>query len=303
MAMTSRARIVRAAATLGVASALAAASPASADRPSPGGSAPDDRWLALRFRPLLHFDARERWRPLDVDRFLAEPGHAACPPATVPPAPPTACVPLTSAAQLTAAVDHLDLRGDGPPDPPGARSVIYANVTRRGARVAIDYWWFLRHNAFGIASHEGDWEGVTVIADRFGRRVLAVHFAQHAHVWRYPRTALRLRGRRVAVVVARGGHASYPRRCVRACRQTDGIAPEARADGRRPWAGNRGAVCRGRCVRLMPTGADGAPASWNGWRGRWGITRAPAFAAPLTPAFQPRFQRPFAARRVPRSAL
>jgi hypothetical protein len=283
------------------------AAAATAAVPSPGGSFPDDRSLAYRVRPHLLFDSRERWRPLDVDRFLAEPGHLACPQATVPPP----CVPLTGAAQLTAAVDHLDLRGDGPDDGP-IRPRIYAHVVRapdpsarvRPRRIAIDYWWFLRHNAFGFASHEGDWEGVTVIVDPLGRRVRAVHFAQHAQVWRYPRRVPRFSGRHVRVYVARGSHASYPRRCVRRCRQTDGLVSEARANGRTPWAGNAARGCRRRCVALLP-GRDESTAagSWNAWPGRWGVTVSPALAAPRSPSFQQRFVRPFAARRVPRGLL
>jgi hypothetical protein len=252
---------------------------------------PGDRALALSFRPRLMLDSKERWRPLDVDRFLAEPGHLACP-------PDGPCAPLLGVAQLTPAVDHLDLRGDGPADA-GAPSVIYAHVARQGGRIAIDYWWFLRYNAYSLDRHEGDWEGVTVIADRRGERVLDVHFAAHAQVWRYPARVPRIAGRRASVFVARGSHASYPRRCARHCRQTDGIAPEARFDGARAWAGNSAAGCRGRCVRLLPA-SGGAPASWNAWAGRWGVTLAPAFAAPLTPAFQRRFQQPFAARRTTR---
>ena len=254
----------------------------------------DNRALALRFRPHLLFDSGERWRPLDVDRFLAEPGHLACPLA------PASCTPLTSVAQLTPPVDHLDLRGDGPPDDPDTPSVIYAHVTRGDRRIAIDYWWFLRHNAYGFEEHEGDWEGVTVIADRRGERLLDVHFAAHADAWRYPAAVRQAVGRRVRVYVTRGGHASYPQPCTRRCRQTEGTLPEARFDGKRPWAGNTAAGCRGRCVRLLPTSANGAPASWNAWGGRWGLTVSPAFAAPLTPAFQRRYQHPFAARRSPR---
>jgi hypothetical protein len=264
-------------------------------RPAP----PSDAALALRFRPHLLFDSKERWRPLDVDRFLAEPGHLACPPAPAPPAPPAACMPLTSVAQLTSAVDHLDLRGDGPPDEPGP-SVIYANVTRRGRRVAIDYWWFLRYNAYSLDRHEGDWEGVTVIADRLGTRVLEVHFAAHADAWRYPASVPIVHGRHVTVYVTRGGHAAYPRPCTRRCRQTEGTLPEARSDGGRPWVGNTTAGCGGRCVRLLPAAPDGTPTSWDAWPGRWGVTTSPAFAAPLTPAFQRRFQHPFAARSSPR---
>jgi hypothetical protein len=262
--------------------------------PASAAAAPTDAQLAHRFRPILLFDSQERWRPLDVDAFLAEAGHLACP------AVPAPCAPLTGgAAQLTSAVDHLDLRGHGPDDSLGPTR-IYAHVARRGARVAIDYWWFLRYNAYSLDRHEGDWEGVTVIADAAGSRVHRVHFAAHADAWRYPPSVPLLRGRRVSVFVSRGAHASYPRPCARRCRQTEGTLPEARFDGRRPWSGNTAAGCRNRCVRLLPVGADGAPASWNAWPGRWGVTTAPAFAAPLTPAFQRRYQHPFAARTTPR---
>jgi hypothetical protein len=257
--------------------------------PASAAEALTDTQLAYRFRPILLFDSQERWRPLDVEAFLAEPGHLACPPT------PLACTPLTGGAeQLTPAVDHLDLRGNGPDDSLGPTR-IYAHVTRRGARVAIDYWWFLRYNAYSIDRHEGDWEGMTVIADGAGSRVRQVHFAAHADVWRYPAGVPQLVGRRMRVYVSRGAHASYPRPCDRRCRQTEGTLPEARFDGRRPWSGNTAAGCRARCVKLLP------PDSWNAWPGRWGITTASAFAAPLTPAFQHRCRHPFTARRTPRT--
>jgi hypothetical protein len=296
--MVRRARATAGRLTLCATVALLAAAPGAhataADATRRGGDHPDDRQLALRFRPELLFDSGERWRPLDVDRFLAEPGHLACPPTGAP------CVPLTDpAAQLTAGVDHLDLRGDGPADEPGS-SMIYAHVVHGRRRVAIDYWWFLRYNAYSLDRHEGDWEGVTVIADRIGQRVLDVHFSAHGTAWRYPAGVPLVDGRRVRVFVTRGGHAAYPRPCTRRCRQTEGTLPEARFDGRRPWPGNAAAGCRGRCVGLMPTTDDGQPAGWNAWPGRWGVTVSPAFAAPLTPAFQRRFQAPFAARSSPR---
>lgn len=286
----------------------APAATAAADAPAPA----DDLQLALSFRPRLLFDAKERWRPIDVDAFLAEPGHAACPPAGAP------CTPLTALAQLAPPTDHLDLRGtrgDGSDatapdlatctkslpdlrDCDGAgRSVIYAHVVRSGKRVAIDYWWFLRYNAYSLDRHEGDWEGVTVIVDRRGQRVLDVHFAAHASVWRYAADVPSVVERRVKVFVARGSHASYPRRCTRFCRQTDGTLPEARFDGARSWAGNSAAGCRRRCVRLLPE--DG----WGALQGRWGVTTVPAFAPPQTPALQRRFKHPFDARHTGRHAF
>src|SRR5262249_29267419 len=151
----------------------------------------------------LLFDTKERWRPTDVDRFLTEPGDQACP---AQPSPAAPCTPFMSVSQLTPAVAYLDMHGthgDGsdarPPDLPtcaktlpalrecdgDGRSPIYAHVVRRGPRVALDYWWFLRYNAYSLDRHESDWEGVTVIVDRAGDRVLEIHFAAHASVWRY----------------------------------------------------------------------------------------------------------------------
>ncbi len=293
---------------LAAAGALAGAASAAA---SPAG----DLALALTFRPLLRFDSAERWRPLDVDRFLREPGIQACPPAT--PSPPAPCAPFGGVAQLTPAVAYLDLRGS---DPEGAdatapdvatcpkslpilrdcdlrgRSRIYAHVVRAGSRVAIDYWWFLRYNAFSLDEHEGDWEGVTVIVDRAGRRVLDVHYAAHADAWRYDRGVPLFAGRHVEVFVAYGDHAAYPRACSRLCRETGGTLPEGRFDGRAPWVGNTAHGCHDACVALLPTGPSGAPASWDAWDGRWGAPYAPAFPPPLTPSFQGRFRHPLAAR-------
>ena len=272
-----------------------------------------DLTLALRFRPLLMFDSAERWRPLDVERLLREPGIQACP---GPGLAPAACVPFTGVGQLSPAVAYLDLRGsahDGsdatapdlatcPKSLPSlrdcdlrGRSKIYAQVVRARTRVAIDYWWFLRYNAYSIDEHEGDWEGVTVIVDPFGRRVLEVHYAAHSDVWRYDRGVPILADGRVEAFVARGDHAAYPRPCFRLCRQTGGTLPEARFDGRRAWAGNTARGCHASCVRLMPSGPDDlAPASWDAWGGRWGAPFAPAFPPPLTPSFQRRFRHPFA---------
>jgi hypothetical protein len=251
----------------------------------------DDLALALRFRPRLLFDQKERWRPLDVDRFLAEPGHQACPPVGAGP-----CAPFTSVAQLTPAVAYLDMRGEGPPDPPGSPSVIYAHVVRRGVRVAIDYWWFLRYNAYSLDRHESDWEGVTVIVNRAATSVLEVHFAAHADVWRYNADVPQIVDGRVKVFLANGDHAAYPKRCTHLCRQTNPTLPEARFGGQISWIGNSAAGCRRRCVRLLPTDADGAPASWDAWDGRWGAPTSPAFAPPRTPAFQRRYANPFTAK-------
>ncbi|HEY1538491.1 MAG TPA: hypothetical protein VGF63_03760 [Solirubrobacteraceae bacterium] len=273
--------------------------------------------LALRFQPHLLFDRGEPWRPIDVDAFLAEPGHRACSAASGTPV----CAPLTSVAQLTPAVAYLDLRGTSAggadataPDlqtcarskpalldcDEGGRTRIYAHVTTERTRIAIDYWWFLRYNAFLLDQHEGDWEGVTVVVDATGRRVEEVHFAAHASIWRYDDGVARLDGgRHVRVYLARGSHAAYPRACARACTQTRTLSPEGRYDGASPWVANDPATCDRRCIDLLPE-AQGAPASWNAWDGRWGVDLSSLFRPPLTPAFQRRYEHPFVATRSAR---
>jgi hypothetical protein len=280
---------------------LAALAPAAAVAATPDG----DLALALRHRPRLLFDAKERWRPTDVDRFLAEPGHAAC---TIE----GACVPLVSAAQLVAPIAYLDLRGtrSGGADATSpdvatcakslpqlrecdgdGRSLIYAHVVRKRARIAIDYWWFLRYNAYSLDVHEGDWEGVTVVVAAKDERVLEVHFAAHTSVQRYADDVPRIVDGRVKVYVANGDHAAYPRLCTRLCRQTGGVLPESHFGGQRSWIANSAAGCRRRCVRLLPS------TSWGAWDGRWGVPPSGTFAAPATPAFQQRYSSPFAAHR------
>jgi hypothetical protein len=306
--------MARSARAIFVAVALCAAlAPAGTAAAPPPATPAGDLALALRFRPRLLFDQKERWRPTDVDRFLAEPGHQACPPPGAGP-----CAPFTSVAQLTPAVAYLDMhgtRGDGsdavPPDlatcaktrpdlrecDGDGRSVIYAHVVRSGARIAIDYWWFLRYNAYSLDRHESDWEGVTAVVNRAGTRLLEVHFAAHASVWRYDADVPSVLDGRVKAYVSNGDHAAYPRPCTRLCRQTDQTLPEAHYGGQVSWIGNSAAGCRRLCVRLLPAAPDGAPASWDAWDGRWGAPTAPAFAPPQTPAFQRRFTHPFDARR------
>jgi hypothetical protein len=287
-----------------------AAATATTARPA---SAAGDLALALRFRPRLLFDAKERWRPVDVDRFLAEPGDQACPAVGTGP-----CTPFTSVAQLTPAVAYLDMHGthsDGsdavPPDlatcaktlptlrecDGDGRSLIYAHLVRSGARIAIDYWWFLRYNAYSLDRHQSDWEGVTMNVNRTGTRVLDVHFAAHASVWQYDDSVPSVVDGRVKVYLANGDHAAYPRPCTRLCRQSDATLPEAHFGGQRSWIGNSAAGCRRSCVRLLPQTTDGAPASWDAWNGRWGRPTSPTFAPPQTPAFQRRFSHPFDATR------
>jgi hypothetical protein len=223
------------------------------------GTPAEDAALARRFRPILRFDSREPWRPLNVERFVAETfpdpptRHLVCPERGD-------CRAIGSTADLTDAAARLELRGsrsDGsdqraPPSCPRSSpvldclndaSAIYYRVTRQDRRVFIDYWWFLRYNHFPLpvgpggpcggrptpkSQHEGDWEGVTVVT-KFGRprELDYVIFSAHGHPFRYRGLQSEPQGRRPVVYVACGSHAGYPRPCAsrRGCRQTKACRP------------------------------------------------------------------------------
>jgi hypothetical protein len=225
------------------------------------GTPAEDAALARTFRPLLLFDSREPWRPVNVERLVAE----------TYPEPPTRhqicpargeCQAIGTSADFTARRVRLDLHGqrsDGADyRPPGTTacpdnealldcesdaSAIYYRVTRQDRRVYIDYWWFLRYNHFPFpagprgrcgggptpkSQHEGDWEGVTVVTKFDQPRALDyVLYAAHGHSFRYRKLRSALDGQRPQIFVACGSHAAYPRPCrgPRGCRQTSVCRP------------------------------------------------------------------------------
>jgi hypothetical protein len=159
--------------------------------------------LAAQFRPILRFDSREEWRPLNIEALFAErypgrapSGHRLCAGDLELQA---SCRSVSDAAAIGAVLagagpeTYLDISGDTASEycapalcaTQGLRdcdsceaSAIYYNVTRAGGRFYVDYWWFFRFNyvaPFRTSSackgrrasvcfdHEGDWEGVTVV--------------------------------------------------------------------------------------------------------------------------------------------
>ena len=228
--------------------------------PIEAGTPTEDAALAKRFRPVLRFDSREPWRPLNVERFVAETfpdpptRHLICPERGE-------CAPIGSTADFAGGAIRLDVRGrrsDGADHsaPAGAGcprdtvlldcendgSAMYYFVTRQDRRVFVDYWWFLRYNHFPLplgprgpcggrptpkSQHEGDWEGVTVVT-KFGKpeELDYVVYSAHGHGFRYRGIAAKP-NERPTVFVACGSHASYPRGCAatRGCRQTSACRP------------------------------------------------------------------------------
>lgn len=167
------------------------------------------------FEPVLRFDSSEKWRPVNVDEFLAEGGHLLC--------EEEACdeEPIAGASDLSnhATIDsYMDIDGEygeetGSYHTPiggcitgglldcdaSSSSAIYYRVTRPffegevGYRY-IDYWFFYRANEFAsqIGFHEGDWEGVTIApsASTPGTFDYAA-FSQHGTYYSYLRDVLR----------------------------------------------------------------------------------------------------------------
>jgi VPS62-like protein len=145
------------------------------DQPSVNVPRDQQRELAARFRPVLLFDSKEPWRPLNVDHFLSERGqqisyrHQLCQRGG-------SCALISSAAAFQHTIGsylgagrnfYIDIDGTQPNGtdataPPGECSLrpplrdcnsgpptaIYYNVTGAPGRYFIDYWWFFRYNDF-----------------------------------------------------------------------------------------------------------------------------------------------------------
>ncbi len=212
-----------------------------------------ERELATELRPWLRFDSGERWRPLEVEGFVAESfedgrGHRACP------APGAArCPDVDGIEELTSEVAFLDIHGEKNRDDDGGDggefntpsdcerpavvrdcvngegSVTYYRRTSHRGRWYWDYWWFFRFNDYTgkvnecqiiCGDHEGDWEGVTVITTAAIRpEVLGTIYATHKDRVMVGAPILPVVGTHPLVFVAKGTHASYPFRCGGECDQ------------------------------------------------------------------------------------
>jgi hypothetical protein len=211
----------------------------------------------------------------------------------------------------------------------GPGSAIYYHVTESNDRFYIDYWWFLRFNNFyrskpektcrskaardsgACDEHEGDWEGVTAVTPPGDDQKLDyVVYAAHTGTFRYAAAELGRHDERPDVYVARGSHASYPRRCEekgrRKCDQPiafEGLAtlPESSFDGKDDWKRNPEVCTPGTpnsCLLPLPR-TDSDPRAWTVWPGEWGagcsdVCRGkPGPNSPRSPGLQARYQTPW----------
>lgn len=220
----------------------------------------------------------------------------------------------------------------------GSRIYVNPVPVKSGNRqlLYLDYWWYLPDNPTGAGKrafcgaglvivgvtcfdHESDWEGVTVVLERSadGWKPLAVHYAQHEAVVRYPWAQLRVhwdaaerltddvtrmqnRAERPLVYVASGTHASYAHRCGNGCKQVAKPLEEGDHAGAIPWVGNDDDICLAvSCLALLPTTTGGrGPASWNAFAGPWGRRHCQlkyycdAGTPPPAPGQQDRYKNP-----------
>lgn len=308
---------------------------------SPGSGSPVSRDeiedLALRYRPWLRFDSGERWRPLEIGMFRAEPGLEVCRrlrrhgrrdpcrrmsafPDSAPYNRPEAYLRIPLRDQGLASPHAECLRGRLLDCDAGPRSSIYYSAYQHRRLLYLDYWWFLRNNDYygPTFDHQGDWEGVTATVYRGRLRdvLLDVAFAGHlggSRAWRYLALPLsHVDSSRVNVYIANGSHAAYPRPCTRRCEQTNGgngdgvsIRPETRFNGEMSWGNNPTEACLAHdCLRALPkvTRVTEEPRArdWAAWQGRWGNSGG---GSPQSPGRQGRFLRPWDTESTRRQEL
>ena len=305
--------------------------------------ADQDLALAAKHRPYLFFDSRETYdTPLNIDQVLKSGKVRLCGGAQ---AVERLCPEIHSSADLRNGGTHLAFK---PAElaQETKDSTVYVNVeTATDGMVYLDYWWYLPDNPSGAVGgafcgvgfviagrtcldHVSDWEGVTVILGR-DKQPAAVAYAQHNHVMRYTWPALQeiwrrdtkweFRGNydtreRPLVFIARGSHASYPKRCPHSrCevpwlpwgKQSDSAAAEQRHDGGRPWPVDEQRDCPTVCVLAFPTRNNGQDAArWNAFDGLWGTSKCVLGRAcsdsdpPPSPSRQPRFSGPWSCTRA-----
>jgi hypothetical protein len=262
-----------------------------------------ERELAAELRPWLRFDGNERWRPLEVTRFLAERfedgrGHGACASGEDPP-----CRDIDGLDDLRGETAYLDIHGSArrgadfaSPDPEcgrappavdcgeGEHSVIYYRRTSHGDRWYWDYWWLMRYNNYNgqvnrcrfiCGDHEGDWEGVTVVTTASAApEILGAIYATHKDRVMIEAAVLPMADTHPLVFIANGTHAAYSFRCADDCKQYSKLSvyrlPEESHDGSAHWAHNDDASCEEvECVRPLPEAAPAAAAEALPIAGEW----------------------------------
>jgi hypothetical protein len=268
--------------------------------------------LAERFRPVLMFDSKERFEPLDIEAAMAAGEVQVCRFGLRDSEEEAPCNRVDDPTGFDNSFDYLTIREhplEEDEEPGGEDSAYYYRAVERDGRLYIDFWWFFALNpsplerrgfcapGFRLSDvtcfeHAADWEGVTVVLERCEDPVrnncvgvvsglyapVAVHYAQHKGVKGYVWSGLlsRWRERGLHRPSGRQGPFVFVARNSHASYPAPGDGfTEGPYDGRRPWMNN---VDCDRCLKQMPTTDDGQqPASWNAFTKPWGAQRCIIF--------------------------
>jgi hypothetical protein len=243
--------------------------------------------LLRRFQPALRYDSNEQFFADSAAQFTEAPGielRRAPTAAGTSGAVIARSVPVAGEPKLTlsflgpqtyangAQVQRSDVIGIQGQDyrtryarlrqaRPDLSNRIYGHAVEAGGRVWLQYWMWYFYNdyqlAFGIGTHEGDWEVIQLRMGAGGEPDVAV-YAQHTsaqrRAWADVEKLASDRDRPV-VYVARGSHGAY---------FDPGFHPTDAwydiADGRRP------------APSLALETVDDAAHAWLRWPGFWGDT-------------------------------
>jgi hypothetical protein len=174
--------------------------------------------LASRFAPELHLAAAERYRPLAIEDYLSTTTLRAGSP---PRGTALQTQPTLFTLPITTTPTYLDVRGAQPYSRASQypvieqglerahpRPTVYWHLARQPStgRLALEYWFLYLYNDF-FASHEADWEGVTVFLD--GGSPIGTSYSQHQGRQWVPWGAAQSDAR-PQTYVGKGTHANYP---------------------------------------------------------------------------------------------
>ena len=271
--------------------------------------------LLARHVPILVLHPDEHFRPVAVDGFLADADLTRKTQAgwdKVDDPLPAGGADLRLDQRLCRAIDGLAAspcyaaaeaaHASGP--------IVYGAEFRTKMRIDLQYWFWYPYDDFspGYPSetiwqvHEGDWEDVSVILDRFGAPLVAA-YSQHRAGQRRPWAKVQKRGVRPIVYVGLGSHANFftvGEQPLWAPATEQAAINVMKAYGIQVPADHTG---RGRMIRpgLVPVTANSP--SWMTFAGAWGETeylhlpdREPisAGSGPRAPAFHRQWKTPVA---------
>ena len=259
-------------------------------------SGPTPAQLLARYAPILVLHPDERFQPEQVEGYLADSdlvaGHY----------DQRLCKSIDGTAALACYAD-ADAAHAEPP-------AVYGAVSRRGNRIALEYWLFYAFDLYSPTDppgefwqdHEADWEAVTVLLDET-QRPLVVGTSRHCGGTRRDWAKVRKQGGRPLVYVALGSHANY-------------FGPGLSLLASRCWPPVALAIFRAYGVPLLDrTGAgraitsaevlpiSSASPSWLSFAGAWGETQYVHFPknapfayglGPRGPAFHALWRNPVA---------